>query len=86
MHEAARAGVEPVPSKSAVYRLLKRQGLIDPEARKPRDRKFRRWERGAAMELWQMDVVGGVLLADGTQAKILTGVLMTIPGLWCVRG
>ena len=86
VHEAARAGVEPVPSKSAVYRLLKRQGLIDPEARKPRDRKFRRWERGAAMELWQMDVVGGVLLADGTQAKILTGVLMTIPGLWCVRG
>lgn len=33
---------EPVPSKSAVYRLLKRQGLIDPEARKPWDRKFRR--------------------------------------------
>lgn len=74
VHEAARAGVNPVPSKSAVYRLLKRQGLIDPEARKPRDRKFRRWERGAAMELWQMDVVGGVLLADGTQAKILTGI------------
>ena len=60
-HEAARAGVEPVPSKSAVYRLLKRQELIDPEARKPRDRKFRRWERGAAMELWQNDVVGGVV-------------------------
>ena len=74
VHEAARAGVAPVPSKSAVYRLLKRQGLIDPEARKPRDRKFRRWERAAAMELWQMDVVGGVLLADGTQAKILTGI------------
>lgn len=26
------------------------------------------------MELWQMDVVGGVLLADGTQAKVLTGI------------
>lgn len=74
VHEAARAGVSPVPSKSAVYRLLKRQGLIDPDARKPRDRKFRRWERGSAMELWQMDVVGGVLFADGTQAKILTGI------------
>ncbi len=26
------------------------------------------------MELWQMDVVGGFLLADGTRAKVLSGV------------
>jgi hypothetical protein len=26
------------------------------------------------MELWQMDVVGGVLLDDGTECKILTGI------------
>jgi hypothetical protein len=26
------------------------------------------------MELWQMDIVGGVLLADGREAKILTGI------------
>jgi hypothetical protein len=26
------------------------------------------------MELWQMDVVGGVLLADGREAKVLTGI------------
>jgi hypothetical protein len=26
------------------------------------------------MELWQMDVVGGVLLDDGTECKVLTGV------------
>jgi hypothetical protein len=26
------------------------------------------------MELWQLDVVGGVLLADGTECKILTGI------------
>ncbi len=26
------------------------------------------------MELWQMDVVGGFVLADGTRAKALTGV------------
>ena len=43
-----------------------RAGLIDPRARRRRDRKFRRWERGGAMELWQMDVVGWVLLVDGT--------------------
>jgi hypothetical protein len=26
------------------------------------------------MELWQMDIVGGVMLADGTEAKLVTGV------------
>ena len=28
------------PPRSGVYRLLKRSGLIDPDARKRRDRKF----------------------------------------------
>ena len=74
VHEASRAGVEPVPSRSGIYRALRRAGLIDPDARRRRDRRFRRWERGGAMELWQMDVVGGVLLADGREAKILTGI------------
>jgi transposase InsO family protein len=73
VHEASRAGVDPVPSRSGVYRALRRAGLIDPQARRLRDRRFRRWERGGAMELWQMDVVGGVLLADGGECKILTG-------------
>ena len=57
-----------------MYRALVRLNLIDPEARRPRDRKWRRWERGTPMELWQMDVVGGFVLADGTKAKALTGV------------
>ena len=26
------------------------------------------------MQLWQMDVMGGVLLADGTELKVVTGV------------
>ena len=26
------------------------------------------------MELWQLDIVGGVFLADGTEAKVVTGV------------
>lgn len=72
--ELGRAGVEPLPSQSGVYRALVRLGLIDPAARRPRDRRWKRWERGAPMELWQMDVVGGFVLADGTRAKALTGV------------
>ena len=74
VHEAARAGLDPAPSRSGVYRALKRAGLIDPGARRRRDRRFRRWERGGAMELWQMDVVGGVLLTDGRDCKIITGI------------
>jgi transposase InsO family protein len=74
VHEATRAGFDPVPSRSGIYRALRRAGLIDPGARRRRDRKFRRWERGGAMELWQMDVVGGVVLRDGRDPKILTGI------------
>ena len=70
--ELAKQGL--TVSESAVYRALVRLNLIDPAARRPRDRKWKRWERGAAMELWQMDVVGGFALADGTRAKALTGI------------
>jgi transposase InsO family protein len=72
--ELDRRGVEPVPSESAVYRALVRLNLIDPSGRRRRDRKWKRWERGLPMELWQMDVVGGFVLADGRRAKALTGV------------
>jgi transposase InsO family protein len=72
--ELGRAGVAPVPSESGVYRALVRAGLIEPGARRRRKEEWRRWERGSPMELWQMDVVGGFLLADGSHAKALTGV------------
>jgi hypothetical protein len=47
--------------------------MIDPNLRDRRSRKWKRWERAVPMELWQMDVVGGFPLADGTSAKVLTG-------------
>jgi transposase InsO family protein len=72
--ELAKRKVVPVPSASAVYRALLRAGMIDPHLRDRRSRKWKRWERGAAMELWQMDVVGGFALADGASAKALTGI------------
>ncbi len=72
--ELGKRGVGPVPSESAVYRALLRAGMVDPAARDRRSRKWKRWERGAPMELWQMDVVGGFPLADGTSAKALTGI------------
>src|SRR5215207_7928644 len=74
VHELSRRGVDPVPSESGVYRALRRAGVIEPGARRRRKDTWKRWERAAAMELWQMDVVGGFPLADGTSAKALTGV------------
>jgi transposase InsO family protein len=72
--ELIKRQVSPVPSASAVYRALLRAGMVDPTVRDRRSRKWRRWERGAPMELWQMDVVGGFPLSDGTSAKALTGI------------
>jgi transposase InsO family protein len=72
--ELAKRRVVPVPSESAAYRALVRAAMIDPSLRDRRSRKWKRWERGAPMELWQMDVVGGFALADGTHAKALTGI------------
>jgi transposase InsO family protein len=72
--ELAKRRVSPLPSESAVYRALVRAAMIDPGLRDRRSRKWKRWERGAPMELWQMDIVGGFPLADGTSAKALTGI------------
>jgi transposase InsO family protein len=72
--ELAKRRVGPVVSESAAYRALLRAGMIDPSLRDRRSRKWKRWERGAPMELWQMDVVGGFPLADGSCAKALTGI------------
>ena len=59
------AGVDPLPGRSSVYRCLVRHGLIEPAARRRKKADYKRWERSRAMELWQMDVVGGVMLSDG---------------------
>jgi transposase InsO family protein len=73
-HQLGKEGVEPLPSKSSIYRALKRSGLIEEKSRRKKLPTYKRWERSRPMELWQMDVVGGVLLADGTECKILTGI------------
>jgi transposase InsO family protein len=64
----------PVPSRMTVYRILARRGLILVRKRGRRREDFKRWQRQAPMELWQMDLVDGVMLADGTECKVVTGV------------
>jgi transposase InsO family protein len=72
--QLGQEGVVPVPGRSSVYRALVRNGRIDPRARRRRRSEFRRWQRGRPMELWQMDVVGGIHLADGVEVKCVTGI------------
>ena len=73
-HHLAREAVSPLPSRSSIYRCPVRHHLIAPQKRRRQRSDYRRWERSRAMELWQMDVMGGVRLEGGREAKIVTGI------------
>lgn len=79
-HVLERSGVvSPVPSRMTVYRILVRHGLVEPGARRRKRSDYKRWQRDRPMQLWQMDIVGGVMLVDPvtgelTEAKVVTGV------------
>ena len=94
-HELATSAVEASlsPGKSTVHRILRRHGLIEPGRRRGKRREYRRWQRETPMALWQIDIVGGVMLADGTEAKVVTGVddhsrfcVMATVGHCCIDG
>ena len=61
-------------TRSSVYRTLVRNGLVEPKSRRRRRKDYRRWERGTAMELWQLDVTASAFVTGGTEVKIVTGV------------
>jgi transposase InsO family protein len=75
-----KAGGEAVvPAERTINRILSRHGLLDHRARKRRRESFKRWQRDAPMQLWQMDIVGGVMIVDAAtgglrEAKVVTGV------------
>lgn len=73
-YQLERDGVSPVPGRTSIYRALLRNGLVVPGQRRRRRSDYRRWERARPMELWQMDVVGGFHLADGTELKAVSGI------------
>lgn len=79
-HVLERSGaVSPVPSRMTVYRILVRDGLVEPGVRRRKRSDYKRWQRDRPMQLWQMDIVGGVMLVDPvtgelTEAKVVTGV------------
>ncbi|RZB18353.1 IS481 family transposase [Streptomyces sp. F001] len=79
-HVLERSGtVTPVPSRMTVYRILVRHGLVEPGVRRRKRSDYKRWQRDRPMQLWQMDIVGGVMLVDPvtgelSEAKVVTGV------------
>jgi transposase-like protein len=63
-----------IPSVSTIYRVLVRHGLVDAVPRRRRRQDYKRWQRDRPMELWQVDIVDGIRLADGSETKLVTGV------------
>ncbi len=73
--ELGRTGCPgPVPALTTIYRVLVWHGFIAPVPRRRRRQDYQRWQREKPMELWQLDIIGGIRLADGTEAKVVTGV------------
>jgi transposase InsO family protein len=73
LYELGKARVSPLPSRSTIYRVLVRHGLVPARRRKRRRQDYKRWQREEPMQLWQMDVTGSVFLADGAELKLISG-------------
>lgn len=71
--ELRQQGEATAPSRATVHRVLVRNGMVDAQEQQHK-RVYWRWQRDAPMHLWQLDLVGGVPLADGREAKMLTGI------------
>jgi transposase InsO family protein len=81
LHELMRgpAVPDPLPSRATINRILLRHGLAVGRARRRKRSEYVRWERPAAMQLWQLDIVYGPWLVDTAtgelrEARIVTGV------------
>jgi transposase len=74
LYELGRAQVSPPPSRSTIYRVLVRHGLVPARKRKRRRQDDKCWQREAPMQLWQLDVTGSVFLVDGTELKLISGI------------
>jgi len=68
-----------VPSERTIDRILHRQGLLRARPRKRPKDSYVRFERPGPMQLWQMDIVGGIRLVSPVtgelrEAKVVTAV------------
>ena len=73
-----------VPSTATINRILRRKQLVTPRPRKRPRSAYVRFERPGPMQLWGIDIVGGVRVVD-----VRTGVVREaklVPGWMTIRG
>lgn len=68
-----------MPAVATINRILLRHGLVKPRPRRRPRSSFQRFERPGPMQLWGIDIVGGIELVNTAtgelrEAKIVTGV------------
>ena len=68
-----------VPSEQTIDRIVHRQGLLRARPQKRPKDSYLRFERPGPMQLWQMDIVGGIKLVSPVtgelrEAKVVTAV------------
>jgi transposase InsO family protein len=68
---------DPLPSRATINRILLRHGLVIPRARRKKRSEYVRWQRPAAMQLWQLDIVYGPRLVDTTTGELREGRIVT---------
>jgi transposase InsO family protein len=79
LHELMRGPwvLERLPSRATVNRILLRHGLVIGRARRRKRSDYVRWQRPAAMQLWQLDIVFGPRLVDTTTGELREGRIVT---------
>jgi hypothetical protein len=63
-HAAEMPGGSQVPSTSTINRILRRQGLVKTRPGKRPRSSYIRFERPGPMQLWGIDIVGGISLVN----------------------
>jgi transposase InsO family protein len=79
VHELMRGPAlpEPLPSRATVHRILVRHGLVVGRPRRRKRSEYVRWQRPAAMQLWQLDIVYGPRLVDVVTGEVREGRIVT---------
>ncbi|MFQ5968574.1 MAG: IS481 family transposase [Acidimicrobiia bacterium] len=65
-----RSGMKRLPSESAIYRTLKRRGLVEDEPKKRPRSSYKSFEFGLVNECWQIDACDWKL-RDGQKVEII---------------
>jgi transposase InsO family protein len=66
-----------VPSERTINRILVRHGLVVQRKRKRPRESYVCWQRPGPMQLWQVDIVGGLWLVNPVTGEVLEAKIVT---------